>query len=60
VQAYEAVATELGCSFFDAGSVVSSSPIDGIHLDADQHARLGHALVMVVSGFLTGSVTFAP
>ena len=38
------VSNDLGCHYFDAGSVTSASPLDGIHLDADQHARLGHAL----------------
>lgn len=51
-QAYAAVAAELECQFFDAGRVVSTSPIDGIHLDADQHQKLGHTLVKVVAGIL--------
>lgn len=50
--AYAAIAAELECQFFDAGRVVSTSPIDGIHLDADQHVKLGRALIPVVSGVL--------
>jgi lysophospholipase L1-like esterase len=42
--AYRAVAAELGCHFFDAGSVTGASTVDGIHLDADQHLTLGSAL----------------
>jgi len=49
---YMQVATELGCHFFDAGSVTASSAVDGVHLDADQHAVLGNALVEVVRGLL--------
>jgi lysophospholipase L1-like esterase len=57
--AYAAVAAELDCQFFDAGRVVYTSPIDGIHLDADQHDTLGRALSTVVSDVLatTQSVT---
>ena len=31
--------------FFDAGSVIVSSEIDGIHFEADEHRKLGEALV---------------
>ena len=47
--AYRAVASELGCHFFDAGTVTPASRIDGIHLDADQHAALGESLANVVA-----------
>ncbi len=46
--AYAAIAVEMECQFFDAGRVVSTSPHDGILLDADQHAVLGAALAKVV------------
>lgn len=46
------VATTLACDYFDAGTAVSVSPIDGVHLDADQHARLGMVLAGVVAGLL--------
>lgn len=42
--AYQTVCTEMGCHFFDAGSVVTSSKIDGVHLDLDQHQVLGTAI----------------
>lgn len=42
------VAKELDCAFFDAGTVVHVSKVDGVHLDADQHARLGVAMADVV------------
>jgi lysophospholipase L1-like esterase len=48
--AYRNVASELGCPFFDAGSVTPASAVDGIHLDADQHERLGKALAAFVAG----------
>lgn len=31
-------------SFFDAGSVIESSPLDGIHFEAEAHRILGQAL----------------
>jgi lysophospholipase L1-like esterase len=50
--AYRAVTNELGCAFFDAGSVTPASRVDGIHLDADQHLGLGRALADVVGPLL--------
>jgi lysophospholipase L1-like esterase len=50
--AYREVSSDLGCHFFDAGSVTQSSSVDGIHLDADQHLTLGRALVDVVAAIL--------
>jgi lysophospholipase L1-like esterase len=47
--AYRGIASELGCQFFDAGSVTSASAVDGIHLDADQHRSLGNALARIVA-----------
>jgi lysophospholipase L1-like esterase len=54
-QAYERVAREEQCAFLDAGSVTSSSVVDGIHLDADQHGRLGLALAREVMRLLPPS-----
>ncbi len=52
-QALEAVAKNTGCHYFDAGSVTPASGVDGVHLDADQHLRLGKALAQAVGGILT-------
>jgi lysophospholipase L1-like esterase len=38
---YAEVAELYGCAFLDASQVIVSSTIDGIHLDADQHQKLG-------------------
>ncbi|MEI8378422.1 MAG: SGNH/GDSL hydrolase family protein, partial [bacterium] len=38
------LAEENGIPFFDAGSVIRSSDVDGIHLDPGDHAILGRAL----------------
>jgi lysophospholipase L1-like esterase len=46
------VATELGCPFFDAGRVVTTSAVGGVHLDADQHLVLAHELAKAVAVLL--------
>lgn len=51
-EAYSQLASELGCHFFDAETVTSTSNVDGVHLDADQHLKLGNALVGVVERIL--------
>ena len=38
--------------FFDAGSVIVSSEKDGIHLDAEEHRKLGEALAVEVRRLL--------
>jgi len=53
--AYREVSSDVGCHFFDAARVTSSSRVDGIHLDADQHGALGRALVDVVAPILPAS-----
>ena len=50
--AYQQVASELGCHFFDAGTVAKASEIDGVHLDQDQHTKLGKAVAEVVRTLL--------
>lgn len=42
------VAAERRCHFFDAAEVVEPSPVDGVHLDAEGHARLGEAIAVQV------------
>lgn len=46
--AYKQVCLEHDCAFLDAGMVTSSSHVDGVHLDADQHAKLGLAIAKAV------------
>lgn len=41
--AFEAEAEARDVGFFDAGSVIACSPLDGIHFDAQAHDTLGHA-----------------
>jgi lysophospholipase L1-like esterase len=51
-EAYSKVSAELGCHFFDAATVTPSSRVDGVHLDADQHLKLGEAMAGVVRPIL--------
>lgn len=45
---YAALADEEGCGFFDAGSVAETTPLDGVHLDAENTRAIGHAIAPVV------------
>jgi lysophospholipase L1-like esterase len=58
-EAFADVAAELGCPLFDAGRVVKVSAIDGVHLDADQHLVLAHALAKEVAVLLDRSADAA-
>lgn len=58
--AYEAVCRELGCAFFDAATVVASSAVDGVHLDAPQHLALGQALARIVTALLRADLPNSP
>ena len=51
-EAYRQVCADMGCHYFDAETVTTSSPVDGVHLDADQHLTLGKALSKVVEALL--------
>jgi lysophospholipase L1-like esterase len=58
-EAFAAVATELGCPFYDAGRVVKASAVDGVHLDADQHLVLAHVLANEVAALLDKAAAHA-
>ncbi|HXF60617.1 MAG TPA: SGNH/GDSL hydrolase family protein [Caldilineaceae bacterium] len=45
---YGRVAQEKGCHFLDAGSIIVSSDLDGIHFEAAEHAKLGQAVAQAV------------
>jgi hypothetical protein len=51
--AYLQAASSLGCHFFDTESVTTSIRVDGVHLDAHQHGKLGNALEEIVQPILT-------
>jgi lysophospholipase L1-like esterase len=45
---YRMVAHSLGVDYLDAGTIIKSSDLDGVHLDADQHGLLGKAMASAV------------
>lgn len=49
---YRVMAEQMGCAFLDAGEVITSSPIDGIHWEKSEHARLGAAVAALVRQIL--------
>ncbi|EPJ55834.1 MAG: hypothetical protein OFPI_02630 [Osedax symbiont Rs2] len=49
---YALYAQQIGCAFFDAGSVVTSCTEEGIHWQKDQHQLLADALVPIVQDML--------
>ncbi len=53
--AYKQVCVEQGCAFFDAGTVTTSSKVDGVHLDIELHAKLGISVAEVVATILAGN-----
>ena len=47
---YGRFAEQYGCEFLDASTVIVSSDVDGIHLDAGEHRKLGEAVAERVAG----------
>lgn len=45
---FSSVADEMGCELFDAATVAVASPLDGVHLDAQNTRAIGEALVPIV------------
>lgn len=41
---FASVAAEFGAAFFDAGTVATVSPIDGVHLSPDAHLAIAEAM----------------
>jgi lysophospholipase L1-like esterase len=54
--AYRKVCDEIGCHFFDAGSIITSSNVDGVHLDVEQHLTFGIAISRIIEPMLTKNV----
>jgi lysophospholipase L1-like esterase len=51
---YAEVARRHGAGFLDAGGVIASSPLDGVHCDAAAHGALGRALAAGVRAMFEG------
>ena len=48
---YSLMAEEYGCFFLDAGEVIESSRLDGIHFGDEPLTKLGRAIAAAVQGF---------
>jgi lysophospholipase L1-like esterase len=49
---YQAIATRHGCAFFDAATVATASPIDGVHLGAEDTRAIGLGLAPILRALL--------
>jgi len=49
---YLPLAQVVGCAFFDAGTIIKSCPVDGIHWQVNQHKLLSDVLVTEVNEIL--------
>jgi lysophospholipase L1-like esterase len=52
---YRRVAEEMRCGFLDLGTVIVSSPLDGIHFEAGEHRKLGQAVARKVKEMVGGA-----
>lgn len=53
---YMAIAKQNQCEFFDTAQLVTASTVDGIHLEADAHKKLGEALARRVLELISVSL----
>jgi len=51
-QHYRQIANDHGCEFLDTSQIVTSSDIDGIHLELSEHQKLGKAVAALVKKIL--------
>jgi len=49
---FRQIAEELDCHYLDTSGVITSSPLDGIHLESSEHAKLGSAVAVKVREIL--------
>ncbi len=52
---YASLAADFDCAFLNAGEIVRSSEIDGFHLDASEHTKLGLAIAERVRVIFAGA-----
>lgn len=49
---YQALAAARGVDYLDAGQVIAVSPLDGVHFDEAEHAKLADAVTAKLRGML--------
>ena len=52
---YEKAAQKLQCQFLDSKKIIQTSPIDGVHLGAEEHRKLGIAVAQLIRTILENS-----
>jgi len=52
---YASIAADFGCAFLNTGEIVRSSEIDGSHLEASEHTKLGLAVAKRVRLIFTSA-----
>ena len=60
VEAFERAAARKGCHFLDPSQVISASRRDGVHIEAEEHIKLGMHLCMVVRDLFFDSESSPP
>ncbi|WP_455274973.1 SGNH/GDSL hydrolase family protein [Rhizobium herbae] len=50
--AYRTITIKKNCAFFDAATVATASPIDGIHLDAESTIAIGRGITPIIAQLL--------
>lgn len=51
-QRYRALAQQYGCAYIDLNELASPSPVDGVHIEAEGHRRIGEAMTKLVRSLL--------
>ena len=49
---FSQVAKEIHCTFLDAGKLITTSPLDGVHWDEEAHKKLGKMIAKTVREIL--------
>jgi len=49
---YEGIAKEYGCHFFNSGTIIKSSDIDGVHLTEESHKIFGERIAALAEDIL--------
>lgn len=49
---FEKAARLFGCDFIDAGKIIKTSDLDGVHFDPQEHEKLGKALAVKIKEIL--------
>ena len=58
-QWYRQLADTYGCMYINAADYVCASEADGVHLDADQHVKLGKKIAGIISEWFEAHPEFS-